>query len=96
MALSRIWRGPARTPSLNGGALIDPAAHGGHRETDLAMLALFGAPHLDEILRAYTEVTPLRLAANSRRPRRPPDLTATLPYRRGRAGIRLSRRSSYR
>src|SRR6478752_4834379 len=25
--------------------LIDPAAHGGHRETDLAMLALFGAPH---------------------------------------------------
>jgi fructosamine-3-kinase len=41
------------------GALIDPAAHGGHRETDLAMLALFGAPYLDEILRAYTEVTPL-------------------------------------
>ena len=26
------------------GWLIDPAAHGGHRETDLAMLALFGAP----------------------------------------------------
>ena len=24
--------------------VIDPAAHGGHRETDLAMLALFGAP----------------------------------------------------
>ena len=41
------------------GALIDPAAHGGHRETDLAMLALFGAPYLDEILRAYTEATPL-------------------------------------
>ena len=29
------------------GWLIDPAAHGGHRETDLAMLALFGAPYLD-------------------------------------------------
>jgi fructosamine-3-kinase len=41
------------------GWLIDPAAHGGHRETDLAMLALFGAPHLDLILRAYEQVTPL-------------------------------------
>ena len=41
------------------GWLIDPAAHGGHRETDLAMLALFGAPHLDEILRGYTETAPL-------------------------------------
>ncbi|MEC3956272.1 fructosamine kinase family protein [Nocardia sp. CDC153] len=39
--------------------LIDPAAHGGHRETDLAMLALFGTPHLDRILAAYQEVTPL-------------------------------------
>ena len=41
------------------GALIDPAAHGGHRETDLAMLGLFGAPYLDRILAAYQEVTPL-------------------------------------
>lgn len=40
--------------------LIDPAAHGGHRETDLAMLALFGAPYLEEILRGYDEVHPLR------------------------------------
>lgn len=39
--------------------LIDPAAHGGHRETDLAMLALFGVPYLDWILRAYDEVAPL-------------------------------------
>ncbi|MFI7146509.1 fructosamine kinase family protein [Nonomuraea sp. NPDC050022] len=39
--------------------LIDPAAHGGHRETDLAMLALFGAPYLDRILEAYQEETPL-------------------------------------
>ena len=35
-----LWSGEA-------GWLIDPAAHGGHRETDLATLALFGAPHLD-------------------------------------------------
>jgi fructosamine-3-kinase len=39
--------------------LIDPAAHGGHRETDLAMLALFGAPGLDRIIAAYDEVSPL-------------------------------------
>jgi fructosamine-3-kinase len=41
------------------GWLIDPAAHGGHRETDLAMLALFGAPHLDRIIAAYQEAAPL-------------------------------------
>ncbi|MVU82690.1 phosphotransferase [Nocardia sp. ET3-3] len=39
--------------------LVDPAAHGGHRETDLAMLALFGAPHLDRILSAYQHTAPL-------------------------------------
>ncbi len=39
--------------------LIDPAAHGGHRETDLAMLALFGLPHLDRVLAAYRDTTPL-------------------------------------
>ncbi|WP_234983259.1 fructosamine kinase family protein [Demequina sp. NBRC 110053] len=39
----------------DGAILIDPAAHGGHPETDLAMLALFGAPHLDEILAGYKE-----------------------------------------
>jgi len=41
------------------GWLIDPAAHGGHRETDLAMLALFGAPHLEHIIRAYARAAPL-------------------------------------
>jgi len=41
------------------GWLIDPAAHGGHRETDLAMLALFGLPHLPRVLDAYAEATPL-------------------------------------
>jgi fructosamine-3-kinase len=39
--------------------LIDPAAQGGHRETDLAMLALFGAPQVDRILACYREVAPL-------------------------------------
>jgi fructosamine-3-kinase len=40
--------------------LIDAAsAHGGHRETDLAMLALFGAPHLDRIIASYDATAPL-------------------------------------
>ena len=39
--------------------LIDPAAYGGHRELDLAMLALFGLPHLPRVLEAYQERRPL-------------------------------------
>ncbi|MFF3737404.1 fructosamine kinase family protein [Streptomyces sp. NPDC002566] len=39
--------------------LIDPAAHGGHRETDLAMLDLFGCPHLERVLDGYREAAPL-------------------------------------
>lgn len=42
-----------------GATLIDPMAHGGHAETDLAMLALFGCPHLDRIVAAYDEASPL-------------------------------------
>jgi fructosamine-3-kinase len=38
--------------------LIDPAAYGGHREVDLAMLRLFGAPG-PACLAAYEDVTPL-------------------------------------
>ncbi|HML52161.1 MAG TPA: fructosamine kinase family protein [Propionicimonas sp.] len=33
--------------------LIDPAAHGGHRITDLAMLELFGLPYLDQVFAGY-------------------------------------------
>ena len=50
------------------GWLIDPAAHGGHRETDLAMLALFGAPHLNRIISAYTEAVPLATGWRDRVP----------------------------
>jgi fructosamine-3-kinase len=38
--------------------LIDPSVHGGHREEDLAMLALFGAVP-PRLRRAYGEVAPL-------------------------------------
>lgn len=43
----------------DGAVAIDPAAYGGHREVDLAMLTLFGLPHLQRLLDAYHEVTPL-------------------------------------
>ncbi len=39
--------------------VIDPAAYGGHREVDLAMLALFGLSHLQRVLDAYDEEHPL-------------------------------------
>ncbi|WP_051020776.1 fructosamine kinase family protein [Nocardia araoensis] len=48
--------------------LVDPAAHAGHRETDLAMLALFGAPHLDRIRAAYHETHPLADGWRTRTP----------------------------
>lgn len=41
------------------GVLIDPAAHGGHAETDLAALDLFGVDRLPDILAGYQEVSPL-------------------------------------
>ncbi|MBR7744322.1 fructosamine kinase family protein [Phycicoccus sp. BSK3Z-2] len=53
-----LWSGNVMWTE-DGVTLIDPAAHGGHREADLAMLALFGAPHLDRTLAAYDEASPL-------------------------------------
>jgi fructosamine-3-kinase len=49
--------------------LVDPAAHGGSRETDLAQLALFGgAPWLDRILAGYQEEWPLAAGWRERVP----------------------------
>ena len=48
-----LWAADARV------WMVDPAAHGGHRETDLAMLALFGCPQLPRVLDAYDEAAPL-------------------------------------
>ena len=54
-----LWGGNVMwTPA--GVVLIDPAAHGGHRENDLAMLALFGCPYYDDIVEGYQRVHPLR------------------------------------
>ncbi|MCC2308153.1 fructosamine kinase family protein [Cellulomonas chengniuliangii] len=54
-----LWAGNVLwTP--RGATLIDPAAHGGHRESDLAMLALFGLPFLDDVVAGYQQAHPLR------------------------------------
>lgn len=62
-----LWAGNVLW-AADGVVLIDPAAHGGHRETDLAMLALFGCPFLDDILAAYDRAHPLRAGWRDRVP----------------------------
>ncbi|MGW0828894.1 fructosamine kinase family protein [Streptomyces prunicolor] len=54
-----LWNGNVLWGADGHVRLIDPAAHGGHRETDLAMLHLFGCPHLPEVLDGYQETAPL-------------------------------------
>jgi len=53
-----LWNGNVIWGADGRAHVIDPAAHGGHRETDLAMLSLFGLPHLPKVLEAYAEVAP--------------------------------------
>nr|WP_224386819.1 fructosamine kinase family protein [Pseudonocardia sp. ICBG1293] len=61
-----LWSGNVLWAADGATWLVDPAAHGGHRESDLAMLALFGLPYLDVVLAAYDERFPL---ADGRRER---------------------------
>lgn len=52
-----LWSGNV-LPDKNGlPHLIDPVAHGGHREVDLALLTLFGGPS-ERTFAAYDEVFP--------------------------------------
>jgi fructosamine-3-kinase len=53
-----LWNGNVLWDA-DGAWLIDPAAYCGHREADLAMLALFGLPHLDAVTSAYGAAYPL-------------------------------------
>lgn len=62
-----LWNGNVLW-SAEGVVLIDPAAHGGHRETDLAMLQLFGCPFLDEVVATYDRAAPLRTGWRDRIP----------------------------
>ena len=55
-----LWLGNVLWSAGDGAYLVDPAAHGGHRETDLASLALWGGvPHLARLIAAYDEAWPL-------------------------------------
>ena len=53
-----LWSGNVMADTHGRPWLIDPSAYGGHREIDLAMLRLFGAPS-ERVLAAYGELTPL-------------------------------------
>ncbi len=52
-----LWSGNVLADADGHPWLIDPSAYGGHREVDLAMLALFGSPA--RTIAAYEELTPL-------------------------------------
>lgn len=49
-----LWAGNLLFSST-GPRFIDPAAHGGHPLTDIAMLELFGAPHFGAIVGGYID-----------------------------------------
>jgi fructosamine-3-kinase len=53
-----LWSGNVLADAEGHPWLIDPSAYGGHREVDLAMLRLFGAP-AERVFEAYAEVAPL-------------------------------------
>jgi fructosamine-3-kinase len=53
-----LWSGNVLADQDGRPWLIDPSAYGGHREMDLAMLRLFGAPS-ERIFSAYEEAAPL-------------------------------------
>jgi fructosamine-3-kinase len=53
-----LWGGNVLAGADGRARLIDPAAYGGHREVDLAMLRLFGAPS-ERVFAAYAEAAPL-------------------------------------
>jgi len=64
-----LWPGNVLWAADGRAWLIDPAAHGGHRETDLAELSLFaGTPHQADLLAAYQEVYPLAEGWRERTP----------------------------
>lgn len=53
-----LWAGNLHVDAVGAPCLIDPAAYGGHREMDLAMMRLFGG-FSERVFAAYAEVFPL-------------------------------------
>ena len=62
-----LWAGNRLVDSDGQSWLIDPAAHGGHREFDLAMMQLFGGYAVD-CFAAYHEAYPLQAGFKERVP----------------------------
>jgi fructosamine-3-kinase len=62
-----LWAGNRLIDARGASWLIDPAAHGGHREFDLAMMRLFGGFD-DACFAAYREVAPLQVGWSERVP----------------------------
>ena len=62
-----LWGGNVLASAGGRPYLIDPAAYGGHREVDLAMLRLFGGA-APRTLAAYEEVHPLAAGHERRVP----------------------------
>lgn len=62
-----LWSGNALTDKTGSPAIIDPAAHYGWAEAELAMTTLFGT-FPDEFYRAYQEVRPLEKGYRERFP----------------------------
>jgi fructosamine-3-kinase len=62
-----LWAGNRLVGAGGASWLVDPAAHGGHREFDLAMMRLFGGFGAD-CFAAYEEVSPLEPGWQARVP----------------------------
>jgi fructosamine-3-kinase len=60
-----LWSGNVMVDAQGAPVIVDPAAYGGDREVDLAMLQLFGAPSA-RFFAAYAEVYPPRPGADER------------------------------
>jgi len=62
-----LWGGNVLVDGAGEPCLIDPAAHGGHREVDLAMMRLFGG-FSPRVFAAYAEAYPLAAGSAERVP----------------------------
>jgi fructosamine-3-kinase len=62
-----LWGGNLHVDTAGQPWLIDPAAYGGHREVDLAMMRLFGG-FSSRVFAAYAEAWPLSPGAEERAP----------------------------
>lgn len=60
-----LWGGNLHVDEKGAPCLIDPAAYGGHREVDLAMMRLFGG-FGERVFAAYEEAAPLARGAEER------------------------------